>query len=335
MGYVYKITNTVNGKAYIGISIYEPEKQRIKQHLAGRGNRLIASAVKKYGKESLAYEILEDNIFPELLSDLEISYIKRYNTLVPNGYNLSLGGEHGKHSEVSRQKMSDIQKSNPSRGMLGKKHSVETRKRMSETQSGEKNPRFGKPSPRRGKKHTEASKQKMSKSRKGKTSSNKGKVFSPQARRNMSKAHLGQTPTDETRRKLSEAAKKRTKQKRIDQVSSDPVKMRSNVRRRERLANDSEYREHINAQRKQRRRERLANDPEYREYVNMKARDRYRKKNNSQPRRDIKISAQEFFFSLSHSLTIQEKRRIMHKTFSGDRDPSTINYWIREWQSET
>ena len=326
MGYVYKITNTVNGKAYIGISIYEPEKQRIKQHLAGRGNRLIASAVEKYGKESLACEILEDNIFPELLSDLEISYIKRYNTLVPNGYNLSLGGEHGKHSEVSRQKMSDIQKSNPSRGMLGKKHSVETRKRMSETQSAEKNPRFGKPSPRRGKKHTEASKQKMSKSR-------KGKVFSPQARRNMSKAHLGQTPADETRRKLSEAAKKRTKQKRIDQVSSDPVKMRSNVRRRERLANDSEYREHINAQRKQRRRERLANDPEYREYVNMKARDRYRKKNNSQPRRDIKTSAQEFFFSLSHSLTIQEKRKFLREKMP-NVNSRTIYDWVKKWQSE-
>ena len=30
MGFVYKITNTVNGKAYIGISIHEPEKRRIR-----------------------------------------------------------------------------------------------------------------------------------------------------------------------------------------------------------------------------------------------------------------------------------------------------------------
>ena len=33
MGYVYKITNTVNGKAYIGISIREPEKGRVREHL--------------------------------------------------------------------------------------------------------------------------------------------------------------------------------------------------------------------------------------------------------------------------------------------------------------
>ncbi|RKU10783.1 hypothetical protein C6503_19045 [Candidatus Poribacteria bacterium] len=256
MGYVYKITNTVNGKAYIGISTYEPGKRRIKQHLAGRGNHLIASAVEKYGKESFAYEILEDNIFPELLSDLEISYIKHYNTLVPNGYNLTHGGECGKHSELSRRKMSDIQKSNPSRGMLGKKHSVKTRRKMSEAQNGAKNPAFGKPSHRKGKKHTETSKQKMSKSRKGKTSPNKGKTFSPQARRNMSKAHFGQTPTDETRQKLSEAAKRDwAKRKVTNQVSSDPVKIRANARRRERRANDPKYREHINAQQRERYRQ--------------------------------------------------------------------------------
>ena len=69
MGYVYKITNTINNKAYIGISIHEPEKRRIRQHLSGRGNRIIARAVKKYGKEVFTYEILEENVFDEFLPE--------------------------------------------------------------------------------------------------------------------------------------------------------------------------------------------------------------------------------------------------------------------------
>ncbi|MYA71127.1 hypothetical protein F4009_05950 [Candidatus Poribacteria bacterium] len=39
MGYIYKITNTINNKSYIGISIHEPEKGRIKDHLSARGNQ--------------------------------------------------------------------------------------------------------------------------------------------------------------------------------------------------------------------------------------------------------------------------------------------------------
>ena len=137
MGYVYKITNTVNEKAYIGISIHEPETDRIKKHLSGRGNRLLASAIKKYGQNTLAYEILEENVFPELLPKLEVFYISKFNTVAPYGYNLTSGGEENKKaSKESRQKMSEAKK--------GRKFSAETRSKMSEAHKGEKNHFYGK-----------------------------------------------------------------------------------------------------------------------------------------------------------------------------------------------
>ena len=39
MGSIYKITNTVNGKSYIGQTIYDAVKTRIRYHFAGRGNQ--------------------------------------------------------------------------------------------------------------------------------------------------------------------------------------------------------------------------------------------------------------------------------------------------------
>lgn len=107
MGYVYKITNSVNGKAYIGISIHEPTQGRIKHHLSGHGNQCIADAIKKYGQDAFVYEVLEADVFDEFLPDLEIAYIAEFNTVVPNGYNLTHGGDGaGSPSEQTRQRIS-------------------------------------------------------------------------------------------------------------------------------------------------------------------------------------------------------------------------------------
>ena len=163
MGYVYKITNTVNQKSYIGISIHEPEKRRIRDHLTGHGSRIIANAVKKYGRDAFTYEILEDNVFPALLPDLEVAYIAKFETVAPLGYNLTTGGEIGKTpseetrrkmseglkgknnpnygkpcSEETRQKISETHKANPNRAFLGKNHSLETRRNLSEMNKGKK-----------------------------------------------------------------------------------------------------------------------------------------------------------------------------------------------------
>lgn len=62
----------------------------------------IREAIKKYGKENFDKEILEyidDDEKHELVSERERFWIKEYNCITPNGYNISPGGEGGCTSE--------------------------------------------------------------------------------------------------------------------------------------------------------------------------------------------------------------------------------------------
>ena len=74
---------------------------------------------------------------------------------------------------------------------LGKHHSEETRKKMSEANKGENNPRFGKPSAFKGKHHSAETRKKMSESNKGKNHPFFGKHHSEKTRRKLSKASIG------------------------------------------------------------------------------------------------------------------------------------------------
>jgi group I intron endonuclease len=93
---IYKCTNKINGKAYIGQTIKALE-ERIKGHSyeTVRGvRRPFYNALRKYGFENFTWEILDESTeIREILNSLERFYIKKFNTLVPNGYNLAPGGE--------------------------------------------------------------------------------------------------------------------------------------------------------------------------------------------------------------------------------------------------
>ena len=114
MGCIYKITNSVNGKSYIGQTIQDVEK-RVNDHLGMTrlGSRLISDAVQEYGRESFDYEILYDEISSELLNDFEKKAIREFNTIDPNGYNLTPGGEGG-GKNLSRSKSEALPPSIPS-----------------------------------------------------------------------------------------------------------------------------------------------------------------------------------------------------------------------------
>lgn len=98
---IYKITNIINGKCYIGQSIYL--KKRLKRHLSYKShkdNLALYKAFNKYGVDKFTIEILEtidtekcDNIKSEL-DKLEIFYIKKYNSY-NSGYNQTFGGDAG------------------------------------------------------------------------------------------------------------------------------------------------------------------------------------------------------------------------------------------------
>ena len=86
---IYKITNKINGKCYIGQSIHI--EQRWDEHLykTSKGS-LIKYALHKYGKENFLFEIIEE-CSQEKLNEREQFWIKYYNSF-EDGYNLTLGG---------------------------------------------------------------------------------------------------------------------------------------------------------------------------------------------------------------------------------------------------
>lgn len=89
-GIIYKITNKVNGKSYIGQTRYTLEF-RWRQHIHKKDNTYFHNAIRKYGEDNFIKEILEE-CDVNYLNSREIFYIAKYNTF-KEGYNLTIGGD--------------------------------------------------------------------------------------------------------------------------------------------------------------------------------------------------------------------------------------------------
>lgn len=93
---IYKITNSINGKIYIGQSTniekrWDSEKKRAFQPSARSYDTLLSRAFRKYGVDNFIFEIIEECPQQEL-NDKEKYYIYKLNSLFPNGYNMTTGG---------------------------------------------------------------------------------------------------------------------------------------------------------------------------------------------------------------------------------------------------
>lgn len=89
-GIIYKITNKVNGKSYIGQTRYTIEF-RWKQHQHKKDNTYFHNAIHKYGVGNFSIEILEECDI-DMMNAREIFYIAKFDTF-RNGYNLTIGGD--------------------------------------------------------------------------------------------------------------------------------------------------------------------------------------------------------------------------------------------------
>ena len=85
---IYKITNKINGKIYVGQS--NDIQRRFLEH-THRNKLQIDMAIQKYGKENFIFEILEECPI-EQLNEREMYWIETLNSF-KNGYNYTLGGE--------------------------------------------------------------------------------------------------------------------------------------------------------------------------------------------------------------------------------------------------
>lgn len=92
--YVYKITNNINNKIYIGITNNYKKRWQNEKTLPKNKERqqVIQRAIHKYGENNFTFEILYSGLSIEQASEKEIELIKQENSLVPNGYNVAKGG---------------------------------------------------------------------------------------------------------------------------------------------------------------------------------------------------------------------------------------------------
>lgn len=159
---IYRITNLINGKTYIGQHKYED----LNDNYMGSG-KLLHKAYKKYGIENFKKEIICKNVqYKATIDDMEKFYIKKEREQNPNGcYNIADGGTGGYLGEEACKKISKAHK--------GKRHSEEWKKMMSERMKGNTH---GK-----GKAHTEEWKRNLSERMKGNTyaKGNKGRKGIP------------------------------------------------------------------------------------------------------------------------------------------------------------
>ena len=162
--FVLYLHTTPNGKRYFGITNQAP-KRRWQNGNGYKKNEHFWKAIQKYGWSNIKHIILANDLTKEEACFFERVMIALYDTINPdNGYNNSLGGEHGNHSEKTKQKMSQLKK--------GKKFTEEHKLNLSEAHkglfSGENNPMYGRCgelSPLYGRHHTEETKRKMRKTR--------------------------------------------------------------------------------------------------------------------------------------------------------------------------
>ena len=204
-GVVYKITNNISGKSYVG-QTKRDVKVRFREHSRCK-TTILGKAIHSYGIENFSIEIIEKAETRQELDEKEIYYIKLLNTIKPNGYNQCKGGEgvsgmvwtqemreHARETHVGK----NCGKDNPMYGkcgelnpFYGKKHSEKTKRMLSEkakeNYSGANNPMYGR-------KHTEEALKKMSENRKGKHCGKEHSLY-------------GKHLSDETKEKLSKAKK--------------------------------------------------------------------------------------------------------------------------------
>ena len=94
--YVYKITNLINQKHYIGITNNYKKRWSNEKSLPKEKKRqqLINKKIHQYGEDNFTFEVLFSNLSIEEACQKEQELIVQYNSLIPNGYNVDKGGEY-------------------------------------------------------------------------------------------------------------------------------------------------------------------------------------------------------------------------------------------------
>lgn len=136
-GVIYKATNRINGKIYIGQTT-KTIKERMSYHLCARVG-IFRKALKKYGLQTFDIVAVDIGISAQDLNEKEKYWIRHFNCKAPNGYNLTDGGEGSQGCVLTDEQKQRRRKL--TRQVLARLWSDPTyRKNQSERLLGDKNP---------------------------------------------------------------------------------------------------------------------------------------------------------------------------------------------------
>lgn len=177
MHYLYRITNQLSGKVYIG-QTNDPDYRWYQHRSYAKGNKhkqYIHRAMSKHGVENFVFDVIAGCKSQEDTDETESLLIVQYDSRnKEKGYNLMVGGSHGGHSEETKQKQREATlKQIETRGHPAQGHvwTNEQRANMSIVQKQVEN------------------------------------RFDEEALKKMSESHIGHKDSEETKAKKSEAAK--------------------------------------------------------------------------------------------------------------------------------
>ena len=126
---VYMHINKINNKKYIGLTKQSCQERWRHDGIGYKSQIKFWNAIQKYGWNNFEHKIIAEQLTEKEASELEIKLIKQYDC-INNGYNVSFGGSTTNHSPETLEKMRQ--------SMLGKKHTQETKNKISQSKNKEK-----------------------------------------------------------------------------------------------------------------------------------------------------------------------------------------------------
>lgn len=202
---VYRITHRESGKAYIGCS-KRGAAFRWRAHVYAandiKRSFILHRAIAKYGVDSFDVETVAVAKSAEEMLALERQWISKCNTISPGGYNLTSGGD-GMRDPSSETLEKLRHNSLGNKHFLGRKHSKETKVRMSVSAVRSPEHRAAISRAQKGKSVSDETRDRISASKAGKP--HIGVKPTEEARMKMSVSRTGKRATAETKAKMSAA----------------------------------------------------------------------------------------------------------------------------------
>ena len=195
--YTVYVHITPNDKLYIGITCQSIHSRWQRDGYGYNKCTLFWRAIQKYGWDNIKHIVLLENLSKEVACECEKYLIAKYKANDPNyGYNLTNGGEGISGYHLTPEQIEVCRKNS-----TGRKHTMESRRLMSEKQKGRV--------------ITDEMRKNMSLAHKGKPAHNKGVPMSEEQKHKLALAKIGtkgnhtQPHSEETKRKISESSKGR------------------------------------------------------------------------------------------------------------------------------